>query len=129
MLDFLEGICSCVGLVGWKIEMVSFCGVPWKSIPVVFSGSFIQLILSGVSSHGFIQCFFPWFLISWFYLVVLSRGFISWFCFRYSDNQRAQDALNLTLFHWGIHGWAAYNFVGLIVAFMTYRKGAYTWSL
>ena len=44
-------------------------------------------------------------------------------CYRYTDNQRAQDALNLTLFHWGIHGWATYNFVGLAVAFMCHRLG------
>ena len=28
--------------------------------------------------------------------------------YRYSDNQRAQDAINLTLFHWGVHGWIVY---------------------
>ncbi len=46
-------------------------------------------------------------------------------CFRHSDNQRAQDALNLTLFHWGLHGWAAYNFVGLATAFVSHRMGTY----
>ena len=46
------------------------------------------------------------------------------FCynFRYSDNQRAQDAINLTLFHWGIHGWIVYVVVGLLLAFLSYRK-------
>ncbi|XP_067026316.1 glycine betaine transporter 1-like [Acropora muricata] len=42
---------------------------------------------------------------------------------RYSDNQRAQDAINLTLFHWGIHGWIVYVVVGLLLAFVSYRKG------
>ena len=42
---------------------------------------------------------------------------------RYSDNQRAQDAINLTLFHWGIHGWIVYAVVGLLMAFVAYRKG------
>ncbi|KAJ7373012.1 hypothetical protein OS493_015482 [Desmophyllum pertusum] len=42
---------------------------------------------------------------------------------RYSDNQRAQDAINLTLFHWGIHGWIVYVVVGLLLAFVGYRKG------
>lgn len=41
---------------------------------------------------------------------------------RYSDNQRAQDAMNLTFFHWGIHGWIVYVVVGLLLGFLTYRK-------
>ena len=43
--------------------------------------------------------------------------------FRYSDNQRAQDAINLTLFHWGVHGWIVYAVVGLLLAFVAFRKG------
>jgi len=42
---------------------------------------------------------------------------------RYNDNQRAQDAMNLTFFHWGIHGWIVYVLIGLILAFLCYRKG------
>jgi len=42
---------------------------------------------------------------------------------RYNDNLRAQDAINLTLFHWGIHGWIVYVVVGLLLAFVGYRKG------
>ena len=42
--------------------------------------------------------------------------------YRYSDNQRAQDALNITLFHWGLHAWVVYCLVGLSMAFVTYRK-------
>ncbi len=41
--------------------------------------------------------------------------------FRYNDNQRAQDALNLTLFHWGVHGWIVYVMIGLLLAFVAYR--------
>ena len=43
--------------------------------------------------------------------------------FRYTDNQRSQDAINITFFHWGIHGWIVYALVGLIMAFIAYRKG------
>ena len=43
--------------------------------------------------------------------------------YRYSDNQLAQDAMNVTLFHWGIHGWIVYVIVGLLLAFVGYRKG------
>ena len=42
---------------------------------------------------------------------------------RYNDNLRAQDAINLTLFHWGLHGWIVYVVVGLLLAFVGYRKG------
>ncbi|XP_046852044.1 glycine betaine transporter 1-like isoform X1 [Xenia sp. Carnegie-2017] len=42
---------------------------------------------------------------------------------RYSDNQRAQDAINLTLYHWGIHGWVVYTLVGLTMGIMSHRKG------
>ncbi|XP_074608787.1 trimethylamine transporter-like [Acropora palmata] len=42
---------------------------------------------------------------------------------RYNDNQRAQDAMNLTLFHWGIHAWTVYVIVGLLLAFVGFRKG------
>ena len=45
------------------------------------------------------------------------------FFFRYSDNQRAQDSITLTLFHWGIHGWVVYVVVGLLLAFACYRQG------
>ncbi|KAK3749919.1 hypothetical protein QZH41_017372, partial [Actinostola sp. cb2023] len=41
---------------------------------------------------------------------------------RYSDNQRAQDAINLTIFHWGIHGWIVYDMIALILAFLCFRK-------
>ncbi|XP_057312794.1 probable glycine betaine transporter [Hydractinia symbiolongicarpus] len=42
---------------------------------------------------------------------------------RYSDNQRAQDAMNLTFFHWGLHGWVVYVLIGLLLGFLSYRKG------
>lgn len=40
---------------------------------------------------------------------------------RYSDNQRAQDALNVTLLHWGVHAWIVYVLVGLNLGFVAYR--------
>ncbi|KAK3754420.1 hypothetical protein QZH41_000781 [Actinostola sp. cb2023] len=42
---------------------------------------------------------------------------------RYSDNQRAQDAINITLFHWGIHGWVVYTLIGLVLGFLSHNKG------
>ena len=35
----------------------------------------------------------------------------------------ANQAMALTLFHWGLHAWAIYIVVGLGMAYMTYRRG------
>ncbi|QMV65727.1 BCCT family transporter [Pseudomonas berkeleyensis] len=37
--------------------------------------------------------------------------------------EAAQVALRITMFHWGLHGWAIYIIVGLILAYFTYRRG------
>ena len=42
---------------------------------------------------------------------------------RFSDNQKSQDAINLILFHWGVHGWVVYSVVGLALAVASHRKG------
>merc|ERR1719183_1694763 len=45
---------------------------------------------------------------------------------RYShlpDNFRAQEAMNLTLYHWGLHGWVCYAMHGALLAFLHFRKG------
>lgn len=34
----------------------------------------------------------------------------------------ANVALRITLFHWGIHGWAIYTVIGLCLAYFSYRK-------
>eukprot|EP00892_Ulva_mutabilis_P009685 jgi/Ulvmu1/7089/UM033_0150.1 len=39
------------------------------------------------------------------------------------DNERAQQAINLTGFHWGMHGWASYSIVGICLGVMVHRKG------
>lgn len=40
-----------------------------------------------------------------------------------NTEQAAQVALRITLFHWGLHGWAVYVLVGLTLAYFAYRKG------
>ncbi|XP_065670241.1 trimethylamine transporter [Hydra vulgaris] len=42
---------------------------------------------------------------------------------RYNDNQRAQDAINLSFFHWGIHGWIVYVLIGLLLGVLSHRRG------
>lgn len=41
----------------------------------------------------------------------------------FNDNTRAEHALMVTYFHWGLHGWIPYALVGAILAVMTYRRG------
>lgn len=35
----------------------------------------------------------------------------------------AKEAMRLTFFHWGLHAWAIYAIVALILAFFSYRHG------
>ncbi|SHI14983.1 BCCT family transporter [Ferrimonas marina] len=37
--------------------------------------------------------------------------------------EAAQEAMKLTFFHWGLHAWAIYAIVALILAFFAYRHG------
>lgn len=37
--------------------------------------------------------------------------------------QAAREAMKLTFFHWGLHAWAIYAVVALILAFFSYRHG------
>ena len=39
------------------------------------------------------------------------------------SEQAGRIALRVTLFHWGLHGWAAYICVGLCLAYFSYRRG------
>jgi len=38
-------------------------------------------------------------------------------------NNRVQEAMTTTFFHWGLHGWVLYCLVGLLLGFMHFRKG------
>lgn len=35
----------------------------------------------------------------------------------------ARNAMSITFFHWGLHAWAIYAIVGLVLAFFCYRHG------
>lgn len=35
----------------------------------------------------------------------------------------ARIALRITIFHWGLHGWAIYSLTGAVMAYFAYRKG------
>jgi choline-glycine betaine transporter len=38
------------------------------------------------------------------------------------DDDRAQEALNLVFYHWGLHAWSAYCVVALLLSAVVYRK-------
>lgn len=40
-----------------------------------------------------------------------------------STTEASQIAMRLTMLHWGLHGWALYAAVGLILSYFAYRKG------
>jgi len=39
------------------------------------------------------------------------------------DNTLAQQAMLLTMYHWGLHGWVVYTIVGLLLGIMAHRVG------
>ncbi|WP_018982783.1 choline BCCT transporter BetT [Salinimonas chungwhensis] len=40
-----------------------------------------------------------------------------------ADGDAARNAIQLTLFHWGLSGWGVYTLVGMSLAFFSYRHG------
>ena len=38
------------------------------------------------------------------------------------DNTLAQIAINVTIYHWGIHSWIVYSLIGLLLSLMAYRE-------
>merc|ERR1712137_930291 len=40
-----------------------------------------------------------------------------------NDNERAQWAINITLYHWGVHAWAVYSVTALALGILSYRYG------
>ena len=40
-----------------------------------------------------------------------------------NDNEKANHALMMTYYHWGIHGWIPYVLIGSLLGLMSYRRG------
>jgi len=40
-----------------------------------------------------------------------------------TPNDRAQNAMTTTWYHWGLHGWVCYSILGLLLGFLHFRKG------
>lgn len=43
--------------------------------------------------------------------------------FRYGEAEKAQNAINLALFHWNFLGTSAYAIPAILLSFLVYRKG------
>jgi choline-glycine betaine transporter len=39
------------------------------------------------------------------------------------ENEADQVAINLTMYHWGLHGWVPYTLVGITLAYVSYVRG------
>jgi len=40
-----------------------------------------------------------------------------------NDNEKAQWAINLTIYHWGVHGWVVYTLTGVLLGILSWRHG------
>lgn len=63
--------------------------------------------------------------LSLFHITFSAIGiwYIAMVSYRGTDNDRAQNALLLTLLHWGVHGWICYVVIGLSIGVVCYRMG------
>ncbi|CAE8643079.1 unnamed protein product [Polarella glacialis] len=41
----------------------------------------------------------------------------------FNDNEMAQAAINVTIFHWGVQAWVVYAITAVSMGFLSYRKG------
>jgi hypothetical protein len=41
----------------------------------------------------------------------------------FNDNEKAQAAINVTIFHWGVKAWAVFAITDVIMGVLAYREG------
>ncbi|MGM0843394.1 MAG: glycine betaine uptake BCCT transporter [Bacillota bacterium] len=63
-------------------------------------------------------------LVFWTTAEPISHAFISSPLHEEGSNEAIKDSLKYSFFHWGIHAWAVYAIVGLILAYFKFNKGA-----
>ncbi|TYR74799.1 BCCT family transporter [Rossellomorea vietnamensis] len=63
-------------------------------------------------------------LVFWTTAEPISHAFISSPMSEEGSNEAIKEALKYSFFHWGIHAWAVYAIVGLILAYFKFNKGA-----
>ncbi|MGF2618374.1 BCCT family transporter [Rossellomorea vietnamensis] len=63
-------------------------------------------------------------LVFWTTAEPISHAFINSPTSEEGSNEAIKEALKYSFFHWGIHAWAVYAIVGLILAYFKFNKGA-----
>jgi glycine betaine transporter len=63
-------------------------------------------------------------LVFWTTAEPISHAFISSPMGEEGTNEAIKESLKYSFFHWGIHAWAVYGIVGLILAYFKFNKGA-----
>jgi glycine betaine transporter len=63
-------------------------------------------------------------LVFWTTAEPISHAFISSPMSEEGTNEAIKESLKYSFFHWGIHAWAVYGIVGLILAYFKFNKGA-----
>jgi glycine betaine transporter len=140
------GIVDTAGLAGFAAATVGvmFTSRGWF-IMLTVSALFIACVAIAVSPYGRIRLGKdddePEFsTISWLTMLFaagMGVGLLYWgaaepithflLARNYFDAPKAaSEALFVTLFHWGLHAWAIYALVGLVIAYFGFRKGCPT---
>ncbi|MBO0993626.1 BCCT family transporter [Bacillus sp. SD088] len=63
-------------------------------------------------------------LVFWTTAEPISHAFTSSAGAELGSDEAIQDALKYSFFHWGIHAWAIYGVVGLVLAYFKFHQGA-----
>jgi len=63
-------------------------------------------------------------LVFWTTAEPISHAFVSSPLTEEGTNEAVKEALKYSFFHWGIHAWAIYGIVGLVLAYFKFNRGA-----
>lgn len=63
-------------------------------------------------------------LVFWTTAEPISHAFISSPIAAEGSDEAIKDSLKYSFFHWGIHAWAVYGIVGLVLAYFKFNRGA-----
>lgn len=117
----------------------------WYYIFIVTACLVVSIVLAANKKSGSILLgkdgekpeFSYWSWIAMLFAAGMGIGLVFWSIaepmYHYASNpfitegsthaQKAQSAMRLTFFHWGLHPWAIYAIVGLALSYFSYRKG------
>ncbi|RHW39007.1 BCCT family transporter [Neobacillus notoginsengisoli] len=63
-------------------------------------------------------------LVFWTTAEPISHAFMSSPLAKEGSAEAVKDALKYSFFHWGVHAWAVYGIVGLVLAYFKFNRGA-----